>query len=124
MVAVGFIINRSFILEDWVPMWGLVVLALLVAFIVVAFVINPTALPTRAFSVPPLVWIGRRSYAIYLFHQTVYYELGRNRTRLPPPLSFVVQMIVIGVVAELSWRFIESPFLRRKARFTSATSAA
>ena len=124
MVAVGFIINRSFILEDWVPMWGLVVLALLVAFIVVAFVVNPTALPTRVFSLSPLVWIGRRSYAIYLFHQTVYYEMGRNRTRLPPPLSFMAQMIVIGIVAELSWRFIESPFLRRKARIASATSAA
>ena len=123
MFGAGLLINRAFILEDWVPLWGLTVLAVSVSVVVIAIVLNPTSLPGKAFSLRPLVWIGRRSYAIYLFHQAVYYELGRNRTRLSPPLSFIAQMIAIGLVAELSWRFVESPFMRRKAKFATVDAS-
>lgn len=122
MAGIAVIVTKAFILADWVPNWGMALLAILTAITAVAMVTNPTSLAARALGARPLVWVGRRSYAIYLFHQIVYYELGRDRTRLSPQLSFVFKMLVIGVVAELSWRFVESPFMRRKGRFARVES--
>ena len=117
IAGIGIIISQAYILADWVPNWGMALVAVLTAIAAVAMVTSPMSWLARIFGFRPLVWIGRRSYAIYLFHQIVYYELGRDRTHLNPQLSFLLKMVVIGVVAELSWRFVESPFIRRKGRF-------
>lgn len=72
---------------------------------------------SRSFGIAPLAWLGRRSYAIYLFHQLVFVYLARPYVHLTPELSFAFQMLVILAVAELSHRLIEAPMLRRKRRF-------
>jgi peptidoglycan/LPS O-acetylase OafA/YrhL len=115
----GFVIFKAVVVESaWLPLWGLLVLELCVALATVSFVIASPANPLAwLLSLPPLVWIGRRSYAIYLFHTSVLYLLPRRRTHLPPPLQLVFTFIVIGLLAEASWRFVEQPFLRRKRRF-------
>jgi peptidoglycan/LPS O-acetylase OafA/YrhL len=66
----------------------------------------------------PLRWIGERSYAMYLWHLTVihvlamYITAGRFRMIYIALLTFVITF----VLADLSYRFVEQPFLRRKAR--------
>ncbi len=117
IVVLGFMVANAAILSDWLPSWGLFVFACLVAVVVVGLVVNPGSIPSRLFGLAPLVWIGRRSYGIYLFHQVVFNQAVRNRTHLPPFWSFWFNMAAILVVAELSWRYVEQPFLRRKGRF-------
>ena len=63
---------------------------------------------------PVLGWFGRRSYGIYLWHYLVLWAM-------PPigPTWWVEQGIRCAValaVAELSWRLIETPFLRMRER--------
>ena len=74
-------------------------------------------------AVGPLAWIGRRSYAIYLFHPVVFEYCNRKHVDIPPPLSFVFQIAVVLVVAELSHRVVEAPMLRRKRHFEPAAPA-
>jgi peptidoglycan/LPS O-acetylase OafA/YrhL len=118
-VVGGVVIARAVIVfSGWLPRWGLLLLEVCVALATMSFVVASRANPlARVLSLAPLVWIGRRSYAIYLFHTSVLFLLPRSRTHLPPPLQLVFILVVIGIVAELSWRFIEQPFLRRKRRF-------
>jgi len=69
------------------------------------------SLTARLLSTPPLVFIGKISYALYLWHWPLfvfggYYALTR-------PLGPLEKAGLIGVsfiLATLSWRFVERPF--------------
>jgi peptidoglycan/LPS O-acetylase OafA/YrhL len=62
---------------------------------------------------PVLRYLGRRSYGIYLWHFALLLCLG-NLTSSPAAAG--VTVIVSLAVAELSWRFVEAPFLERPGR--------
>lgn len=73
----------------------------------------------RAFESPFMVWLGRRSYGVYLYHWPIF--LAMERLRVPGSLANLVLVTALrfGVsllVAELSYRFLEAPFLKRKGR--------
>jgi peptidoglycan/LPS O-acetylase OafA/YrhL len=57
----------------------------------------------------PLVWIGRRSYGIYLYHWPIFLILDGQRTGLDGwPLHFA-RLVVTFVVAALSFTYFEQP---------------
>jgi peptidoglycan/LPS O-acetylase OafA/YrhL len=61
---------------------------------------------------PVFVWIGTRSYGLYLYHWPIFQGIRRvagNTLSLP---QFVGAMIATGIVAELSYRYIETPIRR------------
>ncbi|MDT6960128.1 acyltransferase [Cupriavidus sp. SZY C1] len=71
-----------------------------------------------------LVWIGERSFAIYLIHLFAFWLTARVMEQIYPGVAFngtfTVRFLVLGLVltvllAELSYRFIEVPFRRRGA---------
>ncbi|HEX7922631.1 MAG TPA: acyltransferase [Bradyrhizobium sp.] len=69
----------------------------------------------------PFVWPGRRCYSLYLFHMLVYdvfFDFGR-------PLAGCLALPVVCLLAEITWRTIESPLInyarRRFARAEPAT---
>lgn len=70
--------------------------------------------PLRAMEGRVLRWLGQRSYALYLWHfPLMVVSLG-----LGMAWPFAVTFIWVGsfVLAELSWRIVERPFLRLKDR--------
>ena len=93
-------------------------LGLAVAQVVPYLVDHPTSILGRALANRPLVWVGKRSYALYLWHY-----LWATWTH-PLPLSIGMPLGVAGTVActVLSWRFVETPALRYAKRFRVPTS--
>ena len=68
-------------------------------------------------------WIGRRSYGIYLYHFPIMWALEglRIQGNLWNMLWVSSLRIAASVaVAEISYRFIETPFLKMKARFSGS----
>jgi peptidoglycan/LPS O-acetylase OafA/YrhL len=97
-----------------------------VAVLIVGLVTSPPRLLSLILEQPALVWAGRISYGLYLWHVPIFHGLlrGSHMTRvgirLPlRPLRFVV---AFGV-ASASFYLVEQPMLRLKERFRSGPPA-
>jgi peptidoglycan/LPS O-acetylase OafA/YrhL len=69
----------------------------------------------RVLELPPVVWIGRLSYGLYLWHFPVFEKIGgwKSSAGIVIPTSFAVTFLI----TILSYYFVERPFLRLKSRF-------
>jgi peptidoglycan/LPS O-acetylase OafA/YrhL len=84
---------------------------------------SPRWLATRA-----IRWLGERSYAIYLFHVWVLFEVIAIIGTATSTTTLAIAMVALGLpltlaVSELSWRFVEQPFLRRRVRWATGEPA-
>ena len=88
---------------------GILITAIASAFLIVG-ASSPTTVISKILEAPPLRWIGSRSYSIYLWHWPVF-MLTRPGfdIQLPELLIRVGQVAVTFGLAELSYRWIESP---------------
>lgn len=79
------------------------------------------AIGSQAFAHPVLVYLGKRSYGLYVLHLT-----GRAIAWhfFPPlgPSSAVASFAVTTLLAVISYRWLEKPFLVLKARFSDIES--
>lgn len=69
----------------------------------------------RGLGRPALVWLGRRSYGIYLWHFPILIPMKEWGWGWAP--KTLTTLLLTVVVAALSFRFLELPFLRLKKRF-------
>jgi peptidoglycan/LPS O-acetylase OafA/YrhL len=72
----------------------------------------------RLLESPSLVWIGRLSYGLYLWHFPIFEKVGgwEYLRILKIPVAFALTFMV----ATLSFYFVERPFLRLKSQFKVA----
>jgi peptidoglycan/LPS O-acetylase OafA/YrhL len=108
-------------LSGWVPDWGVLAFEVCVALVIAGIVMTPGGVVARTLALPPLVWTGRRSYAIYLFHPIVFRFLNTHELHTTPPTAFVLSIAAVAAAAEISYRAIEAPALRFKTRFRAET---
>ncbi|PAY04045.1 hypothetical protein CK489_32665 [Bradyrhizobium sp. UFLA03-84] len=93
---------------------------------VVALICCAAVWSSTAANVPvllyPLIWMGRRCYALYLFHRIaldVSLDLGLDR------YAAVLAFLAVCVFAEISWLLIEAPLIGyARRRFVRAGTAA
>jgi peptidoglycan/LPS O-acetylase OafA/YrhL len=81
--------------------------------VVVAVAAHPSSLLGRALGVAPMVWIGLRSYGIYLWHWPII-MLTRPDEDIPldgAALATLQIGLTIGIAA-LSYRYVETPIRR------------
>jgi peptidoglycan/LPS O-acetylase OafA/YrhL len=86
----------------------------------VAGVTHERAATSKALSIPVLLWIGTRSYGLYLYHWPIYQvirDIAGNHLKL---YEFVFAMVLTGIVTELSYRFIETPIRKGTLRASIA----
>ncbi len=73
-------------------------------------------------------WLGERSYAIYLLHVWVLFEVINLVGIQTSTATLAALMIAIGLpltlaLSDLSWRFVEQPFLQRRVRWATGERA-
>lgn len=103
--------------------WGYPLTAVAGGTLIAACVTGRVPALAGVLSSRPAVWIGRRSYGLYVWSFPIY-------VGLPWPASFngypryAAETALSFVVAGLSYRFVELPFLRRKKRLGSIDAPA
>lgn len=107
LILLFFIINDE---TNWIYDGGFYLISILTLFII-ASVVHPSTWIAKKFSNPVLVFIGKRSYSLYLWHFAVisfvhsYYVDGQI-----PVYVYFIDISLTIIFAELSYRFIETPF--------------
>lgn len=83
---------------------------------VIAACVQPQGMVARALAAEPLVWVGKRSYSIYLWHYPLLLLMNPVANINDTPWwQYILQVLLVVAVAECSYRFIETPF--RKGAF-------
>lgn len=100
----------------WVFPGPLLLFSLACAGLIVA-VLDERSPITRALSVSPVVYLGRISYSLYLWHFPLFFivglnDLSREHTLLPSLAAIAATF----ACAMASYHVVELPFLRRKHR--------
>ena len=101
------------------------VIAVAVAIILVWVLTRPRGLVPKLLSAWPLVWTGRRSYGIYLWHQPAAAAISSPLASIlggrEPHWALSVGVFVATslAVAAISFRYVEEPMLALKHRFSS-----
>ena len=95
--------------SPWLYRGGLAVTSILTA-VVIAVIAHPAGGFGKALSNPVMNWIGTRSYGIYLWHWPIF-MITRPGFDVPwnSPVTFAVRLALTFTIAELSYRYVESP---------------
>ncbi len=124
-VGLGLIIWAGLMLSNKQPYPGLNALSPVIGAGLLIYQSGATTLVGRVLSLPPMVFVGKLSYSLYLWHWPliVYWRHYTNGA----PISSVEMAVLVAasfIAAWLSWRLVEMPFryskLSRGAIFGTA----
>jgi hypothetical protein len=68
---------------------------------------------SKILSLPPLVFIGKISYSLYLWHWPVLVFGKYYLIKPPTPIELAGLLFLAFILAILSWKFVETPFRSR-----------
>jgi peptidoglycan/LPS O-acetylase OafA/YrhL len=108
--------NKSY----WVQAGGFLLTNL---FSLLTVILAKTVKPNFLWSNKILIWLGKRSYGIYLYHLPIFALLDNYRVphnRLYFSSILLLKILITIIIAAASFHFIEVPFLRLKKHFRSA----
>ena len=123
VALVGVLVTMRVAAEDTIVLyrggffWFSVASAVVVA-VVVRF---PGAPLSRFLGVGALVAIGLRSYSIYLWHWPIRVFVTGEKFHVHGVWLFLVRMVILVVVSEVSFRLVEQPF--RTGRIAQRTGS-
>ncbi len=99
--------------QYWIYVGGLYGIAVITSLLIAASVHPSTFFANKLLGNPLFVFIGKRSYSLYLWHYPIivlsntYFVAGQV-----PIYMIVIQVILTFAMAEVSYQFIEQPFRR------------
>ncbi len=120
LIFFGFMVGT----ESWAdPMLyrrgGYTLVALSIGVILLVLIVWPPKVALSFLRFKPLVWIGRVSYGLYLWHWPIR-ELIYPKNGLPASATQLMTVVILSLsLTTLSYHFVEKPFLRWKKRFSS-----
>lgn len=116
LAALGMLVWLCLSLDEFRPFLykGGFALVAIVTTLLILIVVHPRAqVGAGVLGWGPLRWVGLRSYSIYLWHWPVFMV---TRPQLDVPIEgiplFVLRMVATFVLADLSYRFVETPIRR------------
>ncbi|NDB18008.1 MAG: acyltransferase [Actinobacteria bacterium] len=97
--------------------WGSPLAALVTA-VAIAALVHPACRVSRVLSRPALLWVGTRSYGLYLWHWPVLQLLRPGiDVAWPDSLTNATRVAVTALLAEASYRWLELPIRQRRNPF-------
>lgn len=94
----------------WLYRGGFLLFALLTGLLIIC-VQNTECIVRRLLSVKPLVWLGQRSFSVYLVHYPLLLLMNpATRTTRIAWWEQVLQLVLILAVAEVFYRLVERPW--------------
>lgn len=91
---------------------GLLLCAVL-TIMVIAAVSHSGTLTGKLLGTRVLLWVGTRSYGLYLYHWPVYQAIRKVAGNPLNVWEFAVAMVITALITEASYRLIESPIRQR-----------
>ena len=84
------------------------------AMVLMGVIAHPGSHLNRWFTNPIFTWIGKRSYGIYVyqFPVLIFYESHFKNMGTHPWVNAIIEVAIILVISELSYRFIERPIAK------------
>jgi peptidoglycan/LPS O-acetylase OafA/YrhL len=116
--VLGGLVLALFVLRadsEWLYFGGFTLAGIGAAVLISHLLLAPSSAITRTFRFAPAVWLGQRSYGFYLWHYPVLILLAREIDNAP--LRGVLGLCVTLALTEVSWRYVEQPFLRLKCNY-------
>ena len=95
--------------QQWRLAYGLPVVELLTALAIIWVVQQPGCLLAKLLSAPALVYVGKISYGLYLFHYPIMQYL---KGLYSWPAVAVGGVFLAGILAVISWHLLEMPLSR------------
>jgi len=105
--------------ETFLYRGGMVLMSLACA-VLIAVVAHPQSALGRILGNRPLAWLGKRSYGLYLWHYPVIALTTPAVDTGSPVLRDIAQVGVSIILADLSYRFIETPIRQKRLPFGKA----
>jgi len=94
-------------------------LALLYLTLLLLAVTQPKSWLGASLRFPPLRWLGRVAYGVYLLHATIFLGLLVSLPRLSLSMAVFVASMTTLVVASISWLVFEKPLIDLGHRLSS-----
>ncbi len=86
----------------------------LATLMVIAGVTHRRAYTGRVLGNPVLLWIGTRSYGLYLYHWPIYQIIREVAGNPLTWTQFAAAMVATAIITELSYTYVEMPIRRRE----------
>lgn len=96
---------------------GYTLVALSVALILIVQITWPFKVGSFFLRFPPLVWIGRISYGLYLWHWPVRMFTYQGKPLPTSTTQLLIAVVLSLLLTSLSYYFVETKFLRWKKRY-------
>lgn len=105
--------------SPWMGWLGYVLVAGASVIVIADLVVGRHSLLARPLTVPPMIFIGKISYGLYLLHLPVYYIVEDLIPTAALPIRLAIKVLVSLVLAWASFNWIEKRSLKLKAKFES-----
>jgi peptidoglycan/LPS O-acetylase OafA/YrhL len=94
--------------DPWLFRGGFLITSL-ATLLVIAAVTHRRSLAGPVLGNPLLLWVGTRSYGMYLYHWPIYQVIRRIAGNALTWQQFAVAMAATAVITETSYRYVETP---------------
>ena len=116
VMAIATLIASFALLDEFNPLLyqgGFTLVAIVTAVVIVAVAHPLAVIVPRTLGWPPLVWIGLRSYGIYLWHWPVFMVTRPYQdVQLDGLPLLALRLTIVLMLTELTYRYVEQPVRR------------